>query len=195
MENKIEIYLTDGGTEVVVQLEKDTVWLNRKQLALLFDRDVKTIGKHVNNVFNDGELKKEVVVAKFATTTQHGAIEGKMQTQDVEFYNLDVIISVGYRVKSVQGVRFRQWATARLKDYLVKGYAINEKRLQQKQQEVEFLKTGLRIVSRAIEFAANEQEQAVFLQFAKGLAILDEWICRSINQIVSFYLTKPIAMK
>lgn len=107
MGNKIEIYKTATGTEVTVQLENETVWLNRNQLALLFDRDVKTIGKHVNNVFNDGELIKEVVVANFATTTQHGAIKGKTQTQNVEYYNLDVIISVGFRVKSLQAVKFR----------------------------------------------------------------------------------------
>lgn len=175
MENKIEIYQTNTGTEVAVQLEKDTVWLNRQQLALLFDRDIKTIGKHINNVFSEGELTKEVVVAKFATTTQHGALEGKTQTKNVEYYNLDVIISVGYRVKSTQGVKFRQWATARLKEYLVQGYAINHKRLQQKQQEVEFLKTGLRIFSRAIEEVANDQKQEVFKLFAKGLALLDDY--------------------
>ncbi|MFZ4559729.1 MAG: virulence RhuM family protein, partial [Saprospiraceae bacterium] len=131
MENKVEIYKTTTGTEVSVQLEQDTVWLNRQQLAVLFDRDIKTIGKHINNVFAEGELLKRVVVAKFATTTPHGAIGGKNQTKDVEYYNLDVIISVGYRVKSAQGVKFRQWATARLKDYLVQGYALNQKRLQQ----------------------------------------------------------------
>ena len=84
-----------------------------------------------------------MVVAKFATTTQHGAIKGKFQTKNVEYYNLDVIISVGYRVKSLRGTQFRQWATQRLKDFLVTGYSINEKRLLQKQQEVQYLKTGI----------------------------------------------------
>ena len=172
MENKIEIYKTSGGTEVAVQLEKDTVWLNRNQLAILFERDVKSIGKHINNVFSDKELEPNSTVAKFATVQKEGERE---VIRDIEYYNLDVIISVGYRVKSAQGVKFRQWATARLKDYLVKGYAINEKRLQQKQQEVEFLKTGLRIVSRGIENAANEYELEVFRQFAKGLALLDDY--------------------
>jgi hypothetical protein len=158
------------------------VWLNRQQIAVFFDRDVKTIGKHINNVFREGELTKEVVVAKFATTTQHGAIKGKTQTQNVEYYNLDVIMSVGYRVQSSQGVKFRQWATVRLKDYLVKGYAINEYRLHQKHQEVEFLKTGLRIVSRAIEDAASDKEQKVFRQFAKGLALLDDYDHEALDQ-------------
>lgn len=101
---EIEIYKTaDNRVELQVNLDKDTVWLNRQQLSVLFDRDIKTVGKHVNNVFKEDELDKEVVVAKFATTTQHGAIKGKTQTLNVEYYNLDVIISVGYRVKSKQG--------------------------------------------------------------------------------------------
>lgn len=98
--------------------------MNRNQIATLFGRDVKTIGKHINNVFKEGELDKEMVVAKFATTTKHGAIKGKTQTTITEHYNLDVIISVGYRVKSQQGTQFRIWATHVLRDYLLKGYAL-----------------------------------------------------------------------
>lgn len=125
MDNQIEIYKSlDDKIELSVNLDHETVWLNREQISTLFDRDIKTIGKHVNNIFKEGELDKESVVAKFATT----ATDGK--TYQVDFYNLDVIISVGYRVKSKQGTQFRQWATQRLKDYLVKGYAINEKRLE-----------------------------------------------------------------
>lgn len=117
-QNKIEIYQSpDNQTVVEVKFDEQTVWLNRHQLAILFNRDVKTIGKHINNVFKEGELEKEVVVAKFATTTQHGAIKGKTQTKEVEYYNLDVIISVGYRVKSKQGTQFRIWATQRLKEF------------------------------------------------------------------------------
>jgi len=179
MDSKIEIYKTTNGAEVAVQLEKDTVWLNRQQLTVLFNRDVKTIGKHINNIFNDEELDPISTVAKFATVQKEGE---RTVERDVEYYNLDVIISVGYRVKSLQGTKFRQWATARLKDYLVQGYAINEKRLQQKQQEVEFLKTGLRIVSRAIEQAADEQDQEVFRQFARGLALLDDYDHESLDK-------------
>ncbi|MBX3164240.1 MAG: virulence RhuM family protein [Bacteroidetes bacterium] len=117
MMNEIEIYKSsDNKIELQVNLDKETVWLNRHQLATLFNRDVKTIGKHINNVFEEGELEKKVVVAKFATTTQHGAIVGKTQIKETEYYNLDVIISVGYRVKSKQGTQFRIWATNRLKD-------------------------------------------------------------------------------
>lgn len=107
MKNEIVLYRPNELSEhIEVRLEDETVWLNRQQLSILFGRDVKTIGKHINNVFSEGELIKEVVVAKFATTTQHGAMKGKTQTLNVEYYNLDVIISVGYRVKSTQGTQF-----------------------------------------------------------------------------------------
>ncbi|MCT4613425.1 MAG: virulence RhuM family protein [Marinifilaceae bacterium] len=104
MNSEIIIYQANElSSKIEVRIDNDTVWVNRKQLSLLFNRDVKTIGKHINNIFSEEELVKEVVVAKFATTTQHGAITGKTQTKNIEFYNLDVIISVGYRVKSKQG--------------------------------------------------------------------------------------------
>lgn len=109
MNAEIILYRPDEMAEhIEVRLENETVWLNRQQIALLFGRDVKTIGKHINNIFSEGELIKDVVVAKFATTTQHGAIIGKTQTQQVEYYNLDVIISVGYRVKSKQGTQLKR---------------------------------------------------------------------------------------
>lgn len=130
MNSKNEIILYQAkelSSRIEVRIEDDTVWLNRQQIASLFNRDVKTIGKHINNIFSEGELIKEVVVAKFATTTQHGAIKGKTQTLNVEYYNLDVIISVGYRVKSKQGTQFRIWANKVLKDYLLKGYSLNKR--------------------------------------------------------------------
>jgi hypothetical protein len=128
MENEIVIYQTKELTQhIEVRIEAETVWLNRHQIAALFGRDVKTIGKHINNIFLEGELIKELVVAKFATTTKHGAVKGKTQTKNVEYYNLDVIISVGYRVKSKQGTQFRIWANKVLKDYLLKGYALNNR--------------------------------------------------------------------
>ncbi|RMD99146.1 MAG: virulence factor, partial [Bacteroidetes bacterium] len=130
MVGNVEIYQGPEGLQVEVKFEKETVWLNRQQLALLFGRDIKTIGKHINNVFKEGELDKDATVAKFATVQIEG---GREVTREIEHYNLDVIISVGYRVKSKQGTQFRIWATQRLKDYLVQGYAINEKRLAQKE--------------------------------------------------------------
>ena len=170
MGSLIEIFQTpDNRTSVEVKFENETVWLNRNQLSELFGRDVKTIGKHINNIFIEGELTKNSVVANFAIT----ALDGK--TYQVDHYNLDVIISVGYRVKSQRGTQFRQWATQRLKDFLVQGYAINEKRLAQKQQEVEYLKTGIRILNRAIEQQATQDESQMLLVFAKGLSLLDDF--------------------
>jgi hypothetical protein len=107
-----------------VKIEEETVWLNRQQISSLFDRDVKTIGKHINNVFSEGELIEKATVANFATVQKEG--DRKVERQ-VEHYNLDVIISVGYRVKSKQGTQFRIWANNILKEYLLKGYAINNR--------------------------------------------------------------------
>lgn len=171
--NNIEIYRsTDNQIELSVTLEKESVWLNRQQLAQLFDRDIKTIGKHISNVFAEGELDRNSTVAKFATVQHEGerAVE-----RNIEFYNLDAIISVGYRVNSKRGTQFRQWATQRLKDYLVQGYAINENRLKQKQKEVEYLKTGIRILSRAIEAQQEDANIESLRLFAKGLELLDDY--------------------
>lgn len=169
----IVIYQTDDQqAQVDVKFDDDTVWLNRQQLSELFARDVKTIGKHVNNVFKEGELDKSSTVAKFATVQTEGNREVERQ---VEYYNLDVIISVGYRVKSKQGTQFRIWATQRLKDYLVQGYAINERRLEQKQQEVQHLKNGIRILGRAIEEKVEETDNPMLKLFAKGLELLDDY--------------------
>jgi len=141
MINEIILYRPDELAEhIEVRIEDETVWLNRIQIATLFGRDVKTIGKHINNVFREGELEKLVVVANFATTTQHGAMKGKTQSTITEYYNLDVIISVGYRVKSKQGTQFRIWANKILKDYLLKGYAINN-RINRLEDKMELLHT------------------------------------------------------
>lgn len=99
-------------------------------MAQLFGKSKKTISEHIRNIFEEGELDEQVVVRKFRTTTRHGAIEGKTQSQEVNFYSLDVIISVGYRVKSPQGTQFRTWATQRLKEYIVKGFALNDERFK-----------------------------------------------------------------
>ena len=117
MNNEIIRFVNgDLQLDVTVSPDNETVWLNRNQIAQLFGRDIKTIGKHINNALKE-ELSNEVVVAKFATTSQHGAIEGKTQTHMVEYYNLDMIISVGYRVKSKNGIIFRKWATSILKTF------------------------------------------------------------------------------
>ncbi len=176
MDNKIEIYKSkDNQIELQVQMDSDTVWLNQRQMAELFGRDRTVITRHISNIFKENELDKSKVCAKIAHPTQHGAIKGKKQVSETEFYNLDVIISVGYRVKSQRGTQFRQWATQRLKDYLVQGYAINEKRLAQKQQEVEYLKTGIRILNRAMDEQTTAEEFEMLRVFAKGLSLLDDY--------------------
>jgi len=123
--NIVIIYNTeDGQTKIEVKLENETVWLSQKQMAELFDKDRKTITEHIGNVFAEGELAKNSVCRKF----QHTAEDGK--TYDVSFYNLDVIISVGYRVNSFRGTQFRIWATQKLKEYIVKGFVMDDERLE-----------------------------------------------------------------
>ena len=126
-ENNIIIYKDENNSiQIDVKMDGDMIWLTRQQLATLFGRDYKTISKHINNALKE-ELADEVVVAKFANTTQHGAIEGKTQTHELEYFNLEMVTSVGYRVKSNRGIQFRKWANKVLKDYLIKGYAINQR--------------------------------------------------------------------
>ena len=130
--NKLIIYQTeDGRVKIETHFENETVWLNIDQIAELFQRDRTVITKHIRNIFKDGELSEEVVCAKFAHTTQHGAVKGLTQSKNVKHYNLDVIISVGYRVKSHRGVHFRKWATALIKEYLIKGFAMNDELLKE----------------------------------------------------------------
>lgn len=120
----------DGNIKIDVRLEEETVWLTQAQMAELFGKDKRTISEHIGNIFREGELDEKVVVRKFRTTTQHGAIAGKTQEVEVNGYNLDVIISVGYRVKSPQGTQFRIWATKRLKEYIIKGFTLNDDRFK-----------------------------------------------------------------
>lgn len=127
MQNQIQLYTSaDGKISLQVSLDNETVWLSLDQMATLFDRDKSVISRHIRNVFNEEELSRLSAVAKNATTASDGKV------YQVDYYNLDVIISVGYRVKSMRGVQFRQWATQTLKQFLVQGYAINQKRLQEK---------------------------------------------------------------
>jgi len=169
MSEKSIVLFKDGdiSLDVPISPDKETVWLTANQMAMLFDKDEKTVRKHINNVFSDEELNKEVVVANFATTSQHGAVAGKTQTRMTQFYNLDVIISVGYRVKSKRGIAFRRWANSVLKQYLLQGYAINKDRLTQLNQVID-------IISRSgnPEIAGVS---AVLERFTRGLEILDRY--------------------
>ena len=141
MKNEIVLYRPDELAEhIEVKFDEDTAWLTQAQMADLFGKTKQNISLHINNVFKEGELIPSLVVKEYLTTTQHGAVKGKTQTTSVKYYNLDVIISVGYRVKSKQGTQFRIWATKKLKDYLLKGYAINN-RMNRIEDNVEALKT------------------------------------------------------
>ena len=183
-ENQIEIYENiDSGVSLEVQFEGDIVWLSQSQLSELFKQTKQNISLHVNNCFKEGELDVNSVVKDSLTTAADGK---KYKTK---FYNLDVIISVGYRVKSKQGTQFRIWANKILKEYLVQGYAVNEKRLAQKEQEVQLLKNGIQILSRAIEEKANENEWLSV--FSKGLQLLDDY---DHEQLDSKGLTKKQAI-
>ena len=182
MNNQIEIYQTDdGASHIDVRFQEDTVWLNRQQLAVLFDRDVKTIGKHVNNVFREGELEKAAVVANFATT----AADGK--TYQTDHYNLDVIISVGYRVKSSQGVKFRQWATRTLRQHLVEGYTLNQQRLMQRGIEME---QALSLLSSTLQnqqmiSESGEAVLAVISDYARSWSLLQAYDEQSLSELAA----------
>ena len=173
MEKQIEIYKTkDNRTEINVQFDGETVWLSQKQMSELFGKDTDTVGLHLKNIFKEGELSESSTTEFFSVVQS----EGKRNVRrKIRYYNLDAIISVGYRINSKQGTQFRQWATQRLKDYLVQGYAINEKRLAQKQQEIEHLKTGIRILNRAIEQQATADDSQMLRVFARGLSLLDDY--------------------
>ncbi|MGN0340775.1 MAG: RhuM family protein [Lachnospira sp.] len=166
--NEIVLFETeDKEIKLSVPIEQETVWLNRNQMADLFDRDVKTIGKHINNALKE-ELDNQVVVAKFATTTRHGAVEGKTQTHVIDYYNLDVIISVGYRVKSKRGVEFRKWANSVLKQYILQGYAVNNNRITQ-------LGEVIQIMKRTQNSLDSKQVLSVIEKYSTALNLLDAY--------------------
>ena len=168
------ILFENQGVKLEVNLKDETVWLNRQQLSELFEKDIKTIGKHINNALKE-ELKDEVV-AKFATTAKDG------KKYSVEYYNLDVITSVGYRVKSAQGVAFRKWATNVLKDYMLKGYAINQKRLDYLEKTVKLIDIANRIDER-LEGNDAKEILKVIAGYTKALDLLDDYDHKTLKKI------------
>ena len=166
----------DGRTRLEVRLEKETVWLSLNQLAELFQRDKSVISRHIKNVFDEGELMPEATVAKLATVQTEG---GKQVARDIEFYNLDVIISVGYRVKSQRGTQFRIWATQRLREYIVKGFTLDDERLKRggggnyfeellarirdiRSSEKVFWRKVLEIYATSIDYDSREEASQLF---------------------------------
>jgi prophage maintenance system killer protein len=173
--NEIVVFQTKNGEaefRVVLDGEHDTVWATELQIAEIFGRDRTVINRHISNVFKEDELSEKATSAKIAQVR----FEGERQiTREVIHYNLDVILSVGYRVKSPLATEFRIWATRKLKEYLIQGYAINQKRLEQSNQEVRILRSGIQILSRAIEEKTRTEGHDWLGHFSKGLRLLDDY--------------------
>ena len=175
------IVYNDGELELKVSVEHESVWLNRNQIAELFGRDVKTIGKHITNVFAEKELEQYSTVANFAIVQNEGGREVK---RDIEYYNLDVIISVGYRVKSQKGVRFRQWATSILKNYIQNGYAINHHKITE--QRLFELENDMRVIKSKIKDNSLEFIQNIFYdgQVFDAYSFINDLLKLAIDEII-----------
>ncbi len=175
------IVYNDGELELKVSVEKESVWLNRNQIAELFGRDVKTIGKHISNVFAEKELEQYSTVANFAIVQNEGGREVK---RDIEYYNLDIIISIGYRVKSQKGVRFRQWATSVLKNYIQNGYAINHHKITE--QRLFELENDMRIIKSKIKDNSLEFTQNIFYdgQIFDAYIFVNDLLKLAVNEII-----------
>jgi len=178
---EVAIYKSgDGVIYMDVLVDEETVWLRQEQLGKLFQRERSVITKHIRNVFSEGELGRDQVCANFA----HTAADGK--TYQVEHYNLDVIISVGYRVKSKRGTQFRIWANRVLKDYLIKGYSLNEKRLKETEQRLKELNSAVKMISEIAEHKALTSSEAqgilaVLSQYGRALTLLDQYDKQSLT--------------
>ena len=177
MNEKNEIILFENqGVKLEVNLKDETVWLNRQQLSELFDRDIKTIGKHINNALKEELSNDNSVVAKFATTASDG------KTYQVEYYNLDMILSIGYRVKSDKGIVFRRWANKVLKEYTLKGYAINQKRLDYLEKAVKIIGIANRIDEK-LENSDAKGILKVIGEYSKALDLLDDYDHKTLKEI------------
>lgn len=178
MESHIEIYKSDSSQiDIVVQFDKDTVWLSQKQMAQIFNKDSDTIGLHLKNIFSEEELDEKATTENLSVVQTEGNRKVK---RNIKFYNLDAIISVGYRVNSKQGTQFRQWATQRLKDYLVKGYALNEKRLLELNYKYTEIQHAILLASKAgnIESLSSKEAKGILKvieTYAYALETLDKY--------------------
>jgi prophage maintenance system killer protein len=185
--SNIVIY-EDGNVELFTTLQDETVWLSQKQMEELFGRERSVISKHIRNIFKEGELDEQVVCANFAHTTQHGAMEGKTQTKELAYYNLDVIISVGYRVKSQQGTRFRIWANKILKEYLLEGYALNRQKLQK--EKLDELNQTLQLIRNSIESKELGSDVSkgfveIISNYARSWALLQGYDDQSLQEVIN----------
>ena len=185
MKNEI-ILFENQDIKLEVNMKDETDWLSLEQMTKHFGRDRTVITRHVNNIFKDEELDKSEVCAKFAHTTQHGALSDKTQTREIEYYNLDMIISVGYRVKSKNGIIFRKWATSVLKDYMIKGYAVNQKRLEYLEKTVKLIDIAGRIETK-LKGTEAQGIINVINNYRNALDLLDDYDHKT--------LTKPNGIK
>ena len=168
MNSSLEIYRSEGETQIDVRFENETVWLSLNQISSMFARDKSVVSRHLKNIYSSGELDQNSTVAKNATVQIEG---GRQVIRKLEFYNLDVIISIGYRVNSKVGTHFRQWASQRLKDYLIKGYVVNQERLSQLQQSFQLIRDA----ALSEDFSKSQVKEIidVLADYAIGLDILD----------------------
>jgi prophage antirepressor-like protein len=188
-ENKLNIIIyNDGELELNVSIEQESVWLNLNQICELFDRDKSVISRHIKNIFLEKELEKISTVAKYATVQFEG---GREILRDIEYYNLDVIISVGYRVKSQKGVKFRQWATSILKNYIQNGYAINgekitNQRFKELENEVLLLKSKVENISNSLEDKTLKRKQDIFYdgQIFDAYIFINDLLKRTVDEII-----------
>ncbi len=178
---EIVIYTSEDGTvSLDTKLDNDTIWLTQKQMAELFGVKTPAISKHLKNIFSEGELKEEVVISILETTTKHGAIKEKTQKTTTQFYNLDAIISVGYRVNSSRATQFRIWATNTLRNYITKGYVVNENLLKTQQHKIQALQSTVSLLTRSIQNQVSTVDEAqdvanILDNFAQGLDLLDNF--------------------
>ena len=194
-DNSIVIYKTSNNQiDVDIDYKNDTLWLNVEKISDLFEKDRTTIQRHIKNIYKEGELEQDSTCAFFAQVQKEGS---RNVTRQIPYYNLDVILAVGYRVSSKVATDFRKWATNVLKQYLVSGYAINEKRLAEKQEQIEVLRNSLNLLTRSIASQAKNIDDAQNLAkvleiFAKGLGLLDDYDNKT---LATKGLTKREALK
>ncbi|HNK91000.1 MAG TPA: virulence protein RhuM/Fic/DOC family protein [Chitinophagales bacterium] len=174
--SEIQIFKTEKGTEIEVQFDNESFWLSLNEIATLFERDKSVISRHLKNIYKERELDERATVAKNATVQTEG---GRKVEREIEYYNLDAILSVGYRVNSKRGTQFRQWATQRLKDFLVKGVAINQKRLDELQQTVQ-------LIQKSIGEETNLTEAKgllnIITQYTRSFVLLNQYDSNTIEQ-------------
>ncbi len=177
----------DGSLVLKTTVEDETVWLNQKQMEELFGRERSVISKHIRNIFKEDELDEKVVCANFAHTTTHGAIQGKTQTKNIKYYNLDVVISVGYRVKSKRGTQFRIWANSVLKEYIIKGYTLNKEKLQT--QKLDELTQTIKLIKQGLDNRELSMQEAkgfveIVSDYAKSWALLQGYDEQSLQEVM-----------